>query len=175
MNKLAGNQEARTIPSTTPLLAQLTQKRTAWSLWIATAVMAAMAVAFAPAGRCPTRSGTHVGTHLVEPVMLPRHAGGCLGRVGGELGLRVLPLPVYFLLLLFPDGRLPSARWRDACWHRRRLRALVLLFAAFVPGPIDRDSFPTVPNPLGTPMLSFAARNEGVFSFLCLRVPNRSS
>jgi hypothetical protein len=30
MNELAGNQEARTIPSTTSLLAKLAQKRTAW-------------------------------------------------------------------------------------------------------------------------------------------------
>lgn len=45
MNELAGSQEARTIPSTTPLLAKLAQKRTAWTLWIATLVVAAIQAA----------------------------------------------------------------------------------------------------------------------------------
>ncbi|NUK51959.1 hypothetical protein HRW14_17115 [Streptomyces lunaelactis] len=79
--------------------------------------------------------------------------------------------PVYFLLLLFPDGRLLSARWRTAAGIVAACGVVVLLFAAFVPGPIDRDYFPTVPNPLGTSVLSFAAQNEGVFSFLLVACP----
>ncbi|WP_405593869.1 histidine kinase [Streptomyces sp. NBC_01410] len=217
MNKLAGNQEAHTIPSTTPLLAKLAQKRTAWSLWIATAVMAAMAVAFA----IPSRSMPHPEWHpweltLVEPVMLVAYAfpgfvvarrrpqspigwlllfsgfGAVLDSLGEAYGLyaisRGLPggvlgawvanwafafylFPVYFLLLLFPDGRLPSARWRTPAGIVAACGVLVMLFAAFVPGPIDPDYFPTVPNPVGTSVLSFAARNEGVFSFLLVACP----
>ncbi|MFF1713113.1 histidine kinase [Streptomyces sp. NPDC058268] len=217
MNKLAGNQEARPIPNTTPLLVKLAQKRTAWSLWIATAVMAAMAVAFA----IPSRSMPHPEWHpwtltLVEPVMLIAYAfpgfvaarhrpqspigwlllfsgfGAVLDSLGEAYGLYAIPrglpggvlgawvanwafaiylFPVYFLLLLFPDGRLPSARWRTPAGIVAACGVLVMMFAAFVPGPIDRDYFPTVPNPVGTSVLSFAARNEGVYSFLLVACP----
>ncbi|MET7622738.1 histidine kinase [Streptomyces sp. NPDC005408] len=79
--------------------------------------------------------------------------------------------PVYFLLLLFPNGRLPSALWRipativGACW------IWAILFGAFVPGPIDRGYFPTVRNPIGNSVLSFAGPNEGLLGFLVVACP----
>lgn len=119
MNKLAGNQEARPIANTTPLLAKLGQKRTAWSLWIATAVMAAMAVAFA----IPSRSMPHPEWHpwaltLVEPVMLIAYA-----FPGFVVARRRPQSPIGWLLLFSgfgqsstPWGRLTgSTRFPEAC------------------------------------------------------------
>jgi hypothetical protein len=51
-------------------------------------------------------------------------------------------------LLLFPDGRLPSRRWRPALWLAVAGIALNMLGYALRPGPLD-DPFATVTNPLG--------------------------
>ena len=75
MNELAGSQEARTIPSTTPLPAKLAQKRTAWILWIATLVVAALAVVFAALSRAAPRPEWHPwALAMVEPVVLIAYA-----------------------------------------------------------------------------------------------------
>jgi hypothetical protein len=52
-----------------------------------------------------------------------------------------------FLLLLFPDGRLPSRRWRPVGWLAVVAIVTLALGSAFTPGPfVDR---PEVTNPLG--------------------------
>jgi hypothetical protein len=51
-------------------------------------------------------------------------------------------------LLLFPDGRLPSRRWRPALWLAVLGMAFVVIGYAFRPGPLD-DPFATVTNPVG--------------------------
>jgi hypothetical protein len=51
-------------------------------------------------------------------------------------------------LLVFPDGRLPSRRWRPALWLAVAGIALNTLGYALRPGPLD-DPFATVTNPLG--------------------------
>jgi hypothetical protein len=51
-----------------------------------------------------------------------------------------------FMLLLFPDGRLPSPRWRPAAWLVAAALTLVFLHSAFAPGRIA--DFPR-DNPLG--------------------------
>ncbi|MFF4234047.1 ATP-binding protein [Streptomyces sp. NPDC001820] len=80
--------------------------------------------------------------------------------------------PVYFLLLLFPNGRLPSALWRIPAWFVGGCAVWVLLFSAFVPGPIDRQYYPAVTNPLGSPLVPFAdPAKEGVLSFLFVASP----
>jgi hypothetical protein len=74
---------------------------------------------------------------------------------GGETAawLQNLGLPPAFgllglSLLLFPDGRLPSRRWRPALWLAVIGMAFVVIGYAFRPGPLD-DPFATVTNPLG--------------------------
>jgi signal transduction histidine kinase len=54
-------------------------------------------------------------------------------------------LPLTFLLLLFPDGRLPSARWRPVVWSAGLGMALYILSTALHPRP------PTNPNPRVNP------------------------
>jgi hypothetical protein len=51
-------------------------------------------------------------------------------------------------LLLFPDGRLPSRRWRPALWLGLIGIAWIVIGYAFRPGPLD-DPFATIINPLG--------------------------
>ena len=52
-----------------------------------------------------------------------------------------------FLGLLFPDGRLPSPRWRPFAWTVVVVMVFGTVTAAFSPGPID--SLGTISNPLG--------------------------
>jgi signal transduction histidine kinase len=72
----------------------------------------------------------------------------------------VVAIPATFLLLLFPDGHLPSPRWR---WFARILGGgLVFIFFAILvgPGPIEGSAVRGASNPLGIeflrPFLSFA-------------------
>jgi len=74
---------------------------------------------------------------------------------GGEAAawLQNLGLPPGFgllgmSLLLFPDGRLPSRRWRPALILALTGVALIILGYALRPGPLD-DPFKTVTNPVG--------------------------
>jgi hypothetical protein len=51
-----------------------------------------------------------------------------------------------FLLLLFPNGRLPSLRWRPVAWLAGLSMAAIFVGTAFAPGPID-EGLPD--NPVG--------------------------
>jgi hypothetical protein len=51
-----------------------------------------------------------------------------------------------FLLLLFPDGRLPSRRWRFLVWTVVAAGAVLLVLVPFLPG---RSGFAPVENPFG--------------------------
>lgn len=51
------------------------------------------------------------------------------------------------LLLLFPDGRLPSRRWRPLLWLVAILIAIDAITTGLYPGPLEPGGH--VPNPLG--------------------------
>jgi hypothetical protein len=51
-------------------------------------------------------------------------------------------------LLLFPDGRLPSRRWRPALWLALAGIVLIVVGYALRPGPLD-DPFESISNPFG--------------------------
>jgi signal transduction histidine kinase len=54
-----------------------------------------------------------------------------------------------FLLLLFPDGKLPSRRWQPVAWLAGAAMGLVMLLGTVLPGNITDTGFPTFANPLG--------------------------
>jgi len=66
---------------------------------------------------------------------------------GSESYIPLVIVPTTFLLLLFPDGRLPSPRWRPVAWCAAI--GLIGLFAggALEPGPLE--DFPQITNPYG--------------------------
>ena len=87
-----------------------------------------------------------------------------LGAIAAALNqptwVPIVGLPATFLILLFPDGHLPSPRWR---WFARILGAslvIIVLAILFTPGRFEDGTFPNVVNPLGIeglrPVLSFA-------------------
>lgn len=51
-----------------------------------------------------------------------------------------------FLFLLFPDGRLPSRRWRPVAWYSAIALGIFSGTVALLPGPLP--GLPSVPNPL---------------------------
>jgi hypothetical protein len=59
-----------------------------------------------------------------------------------------------FLVLLFPDGRLPSRRWRPFAWSVVTVVFLSSIALAFSPGPVD--GLGPIENPLGIELLGFA-------------------
>jgi class 3 adenylate cyclase len=88
-------------------------------------------------------------TLVVEPGALPGGvAAAWLSGVMTAVDLALLP----FAFLLFPDGRLPSRRWRLVAWTAALAGAAYVVLVAVEPGPIY--DFPFVDNPVrlgGTP------------------------
>jgi hypothetical protein len=52
-----------------------------------------------------------------------------------------------YMILLFPDGRLPSRRWRPFAWFAGAVMVLIPIVFVFVPGPLE--GHPGVRNPFG--------------------------
>jgi hypothetical protein len=60
-----------------------------------------------------------------------------------------IPLVGVFLPLLFPDGRLPSPRWKPLLWAAVCGVSIGLVGSVFAPGVVDPDEWPGVANPFG--------------------------
>jgi two-component system NarL family sensor kinase len=65
--------------------------------------------------------------------------------LGNWIWLPATILPTTFVFLLFPDGRLPSPRWRPVAWAVGLGMALIAVGLALYPGPVE--SWGTGPNP----------------------------
>ena len=91
-----------------------------------------------------------VYTLVTQPGSLP---GGLLigviGSVANNIGFYLV---FTFLLLLFPDGHLPSPRWRPVAWFTAGFLVLYSVAPLFKPGPIE--IMPGVQNPLGVEELA---------------------
>jgi len=82
---------------------------------------------------------------VVSPGSLPFPAA--IGSVGEWLWTPAIGLLGIYLILLFPDGRLPSRRWRLLAWLSGVAILLVSAGGALTPGPIE--GLPGIRNPLG--------------------------
>jgi hypothetical protein len=82
--------------------------------------------------------GTLPGGQLVALLVVP----------GLAVGVTALP----FMLLLFPDGRLPSPRWRLLGWAAVICGGLILVVLGTSPGPLIQG-LPASENPIGVPAL----------------------
>ncbi len=78
-----------------------------------------------------------------------REIAGYAAAVDGTLWLPGVGLIGTFLILLFPDGHLPSPRWRWVGWLAGLTIALGSAVILFSPGPMTDSSYPTLVNPLG--------------------------
>jgi hypothetical protein len=71
-----------------------------------------------------------------------------IGTLGNQwLWVPTVGLLGIYLLLLFPDGRLPSRRWRPLAWLSGALLVLESLTEGLAPGPLENQG--GVPNPFG--------------------------
>jgi signal transduction histidine kinase len=61
----------------------------------------------------------------------------------------IVVIPVTFLLLLFPEGHLPSPRWRWFAWGLAVGMCVTFLAILLSPGPMEESDFADVMNPLG--------------------------
>ena len=82
-------------------------------------------------------------------------------------GIWALPVGLLgvYMILLFPDGKLPSRRWRPLAWFSGALIALICVTFPLSPGPLGEH--PGYNNPLGQEWLSPFV-DVGVFVVLLL-------
>ena len=73
--------------------------------------------------------------------------GGALAAWLAMLAQNSFPISIIFLVLMFPDGRLPSHRWRPLAWAMGIFLAVTLVVGALSPGPFLE--FPSASNPFG--------------------------
>lgn len=75
---------------------------------------------------------------------------------------------VSLLFMLFPDGRLPSSRWRLLIVAEAALGIVVLIWAASSPGPLAY--YPQFDNPFGRPELAIGAIGTAAYMLLVVCV-----
>jgi signal transduction histidine kinase len=88
------------------------------------------------------------------------YAGAVIAAISAPSWVPIVVPPATFLILLFPDGHLPSPRWR---WFARLLAAGLVVISILIiltPGPMPESGYPHIRNPLGIeslrPFLSVA-------------------
>ncbi len=92
--------------------------------------------------------GLVTAVSMASPPSSPQHAWAAW--LDSWLWLPATLLPATFVPLVFPDGRLPSPRWRVVAWSAALGMALVMLGVMFHPGPLTDLGIETA-NPFGIP------------------------
>jgi hypothetical protein len=93
----------------------------------------------------------HLG-FFSRPGAVPRPDLGL--ALGTWLWVPAVGLMGTFLILLFPDGRLPRGRWRPLAWVSALTLATLALQEILSPRPYANDGFAGVENPLGIDALA---------------------
>ena len=88
-------------------------------------------------------------THSQAPVAWPLWSAKWLAWLSNETFIPAFLVVVLFVPLLFPDGRLPSPRWRPLAVVMVLWLGTVMLAVTFAPGPMASPSFSSLENPLG--------------------------
>jgi len=104
---------------------------------------------------------------LARPGSVPFPAA--IGSVGVWMWAPAVGLMGTYLILLFPDGRLPSRRWRPLAWLSGAVIVLVSLSTALTPGRLP--DLGGVPNPFGLeeyPWVAEAAQGVTLLLPLCI-------
>jgi hypothetical protein len=89
------------------------------------------------------------GAHALRdaPGTLP--GGVTLAWIGHALDPLAPVLLLFYVPLLYPDGRLPSRRWRVGVWVSVVLVMVSVAAMGFHPAPLTADDVPVAANPLG--------------------------
>ena len=121
-----------------------------------------------------------MGFVIAVPGLFTAYAAYSLEVRGGDLPFTTVALALGgpgwvpfiaiagYLLLLFPDGHLPSPRWRWFAWGCGIAFALITSVIWIFPGDMDESGYPGVRNPLGIEAVRPIADNIG---FLLVAVP----
>jgi hypothetical protein len=104
---------------------------------------------------------------VVEPGALPR--AETAAWVGNWIWLVALS-PLGFFLLLFPDGRPPSRRWRPLAWLQGAALACWFVSQALAPGPMVNAGYESIDNPYGIEALGGFLKVIGAVSSSVLLV-----
>ena len=118
------------------IVARVHGNRIGWIFWLTGLVLAVGDLAFQWADR---------GLYIADE-RLPGATFAAWLPIGVPPAFGLLALA----LLLFPDGRLPSRRWRPALWMALAGIGLVVIGYGLRPGPLDAP-FEVVDNPFGIP------------------------
>jgi hypothetical protein len=86
-----------------------------------------------------------IGVRMADPGSVPYPVA--VGSLAQWLGPAVATLFGTFLILLFPDGRLPSRRWRPVAWLCGLWIASDIILTTLAPGPLE--DLRSVNNPFG--------------------------
>ena len=90
-------------------------------------------------------TGKYADYGLARPGSIPFPVG--VAAITSWLWVPVAGLLGTYVFLLFPDGRLPSRRWRPLAWFSGLLIVLVSIQVGFTPGPLE--GLEGVRNPFG--------------------------
>ena len=114
-------------------------------------------------------AGSYViyGLRVASPGSVPHPVA--IGSLAEWLGPTAVGLLGTYLILLFPDGRLPSSRWRPLAWLSGAVLVLNVVVSTLAPSPLS--DLRSVRNPFGLeghPWMAGASDTVGLLLSLCM-------